>query len=491
VITRLSRTAQVALLASVLQAALLSWLIIRQFSGLGSHNWDVGIFTQATFDLSHGDTFMSIRGMDILGHHFNLILYLLAPVAWLGGGARALSLIQVVALVSGAWPAYLLGRDRVAPESTAETRGKFGLLAAVLYLLHPAVTGLSWWMFHPETLGLAAILWAWWAVTNRRWSLYVASLIWILLCREDLALAMAGFGVVIMVVHRGRQQRRILAIGAATAVFCMGFWVVVTQVVMPARIGTDEPYYVKDFWGHLGNTMPEVLSTAARHPGRATQPLHGPAGVEFVASILGPTAGLNLMSPLMMIPALPQLAAITLSNDPDSRQSWHHHGALIMPFSVMSAIETLRWLRRRRPKLLIRYIPITLAISLLTYFAMSPNLLVRPDRWTGPTPESTALHAAIASIPRSASVAATVTPAVSIANRKAIYTWPNPWRKWKRGYEFEQLPDPNQVEYLLVLRSEISPRQRDLFERLISPGGGFEITSDTDGVLLARRRSRG
>ncbi len=491
--SRLSPSARIAVAASLLQLGVLSWLVNRQLQGAGSRNWDLGIFTQATYQLGRGSAFMSYRGMDILGHHFNAVLFVLAPVSWLGGGARALSLIQVVALVSGAWPAYLLGRDRIVASSadltpdTDKTRGRYGLLCAILYLVHPTLTGLSWWMFHPESLALGAILWAWWAAHQRRWWLYGASVLWIVLCREDLPLAMIGFGVAVAVVHRANRTAKRL--GALTAIGCLVFWVVITQSVMPARIGTDEPYYVTDFWGHLGSTMPEVMKTAASHPLRSTEPLHGQDGVAFVATLVGPTAALNVLNPLTLAPALPQLAAITLSNDPDSRQVWHHHGALFFPFSILSAIEALKWLRRRRPKILKVYIPFALTCSLFSYLLMAPSLIgVNSGWWKGSSASSAVMHRAAATIPADASVAATVTPGNIVANRATVFTWPNPWQKWKRGYEFAPLPSPDTVEYLLILRSELSPRNEDLFQRLTADSGAFDVIIDEQDVVLARRR---
>jgi uncharacterized membrane protein len=483
----LSPTARLAAGAGVVQMGLLSWLVNAQLQASGSSNWDLGIFTQAAYNLAHGETFMSYRGMDILGHHFNLVLLVLAPVMWLGGGAKALSLIQVVALVSGAFPAYMLGRDRVAPDATPQTQGRFGLLLAGLYLLHPAVTGLAWWMFHPETLALGAILWAWWAADARRWKLFGLSVIWIVMCREDLPLAMVGFGVAMAIVHR--RHRLAKRLGVLTSVLSLSFWVVITQVVMPARIGTDEPYYVKDFWGHLGNTMPEVIKSALKHPVRSTEPLHGPEGVEFAATLLGPTGGLDVLSPITLIPAVPQLAAITLSNDPDSRQIWHHHGALFFPFSILSAAEALRWIRRRKPRILKVYIPFVLTCSLLSYLVMAPTPLgVHGDRWRKGSTTSALLHQAASTIPQNASVAATVTPGNIIANRSEAFTWPNPWRKWKRGYEYAPLPSGDDVDYLLLLRSEMSERNRDLLIELTATTREFDVLVDEQDVVLARRK---
>ena len=78
--------ARLAAALGLAQCALLSALVTRQLRGAGSSNWDLGIFNNAVWNLARGRAFMSYRGMDVLGHHFNLIFYAFAPVSWMGAG---------------------------------------------------------------------------------------------------------------------------------------------------------------------------------------------------------------------------------------------------------------------------------------------------------------------------------------------------------------------------------------------------------------------
>jgi uncharacterized membrane protein len=474
---------------TLLQAGFISTLIIRRMTGAGSNNWDLGIFTQATHNLARGEFFMNYRGMDILGHHTNFGLFALAPVSWLGGGATALSVIQALALAAGAWPAYLLGRDRIAAEADVRVKGSFGLAMCVIWLLHPTVTGLSWWMFHPESLALAAILGAWWAACRRHWGRCVLLVLWVVWQREDLPLAMAGFGLAVLLVHRRNRVAR--RVGIALAVVCLALWVFLTQVFMPARLGTDDPYYVKDFWGHLGTTMPEVLSTVAQEPPRALEQLTNEERASFLTSLLLPTGGTALLSPVSLAPALPQLLAVTLSNDEDSRQVWHHHGALYLAFSVISAAETIRWVRLRRTGAAKLVTTMAVTGSILSYLLMAPTPIgLQSDRWPASTAESKAMQRAAHSIPPTATVAASVTPGNLIADRTGAFVWPNPWLKWKRGFEYAELPDPGQIEYLLLLDREVTGRTKQLLEELLGPNGSFTVVQHDNGVLLAAKADR-
>jgi uncharacterized membrane protein len=146
--------ARIAAALAVVQWGLLSALVTRQLRGAGSANWDLGIFNNAVWNLAHGHRFMTYRGMDVLGHHFNLVFYLFAPFSRLGADALFLCLVQCAFLVAGAVPAYLLGRDRLGSAVA-------GLAICAVYLLHPAVTGLTWWMFHPEAMAIPAVMLAW------------------------------------------------------------------------------------------------------------------------------------------------------------------------------------------------------------------------------------------------------------------------------------------------------------------------------------------
>ena len=478
--------ARLAAALAVVQLSLLSTLVTRQLRGAGSSNWDLGIFNNAVWSLARGHTFMTYRGMDVLGHHFNLIFYAFAPFSWLGAGTLFLCLTQSVVLTLGAIPAYLLGRDRLQSNAA-------GLVMCAVYLLHPAVTGLTWWMFHPEALAIPAVMVAWWAATAARWKLFAAAIAFALICREDVSLATAGIGLVLLFgsrwpsdgVFHSRMAKRA---GVATLLISALWYVGVTQVVMPSRLPTDEPYYVQDFFGNLGSTMPQVISTSLRHPGRALAGVQGMNGVSYVGRLLGPTGGLALLSPLSLIPALPQLAAATISNDPDSRQPWHHHAAIVTPFMIIAAVEGVRRFRLR-PERLRLALGWMLGWSLLSYLVLAPTPIgPLGGRWQGSTAKGAAVRAAAQQVSSTASVVATITPGNELTLRSHIYTWPAPWERWRRGWEGLELPNPAVVDALVISRDEVAPKLQPLLARLTSPTGPFRITWERDGVLVAVRR---
>jgi uncharacterized membrane protein len=83
----------------------------------GSFSFDMAIFDQATWLIAQGDRlFMSIRGLDVLGHHANMGLWLVAPFYRLGAGPHFLNAMQVGSLALGAIPVFLIARERLKNE---------------------------------------------------------------------------------------------------------------------------------------------------------------------------------------------------------------------------------------------------------------------------------------------------------------------------------------------------------------------------------------
>src|SRR5262249_33872818 len=118
----------------------LGWLRQERFA---TFSFDLGIYDQGVWLLSRfHDPFVTVRGLELFGHHVNAILFLFVPFYWLGAGPLFLLSVQVVVQASGAIAIYLLARDRIHDRWLAVA------LAAVL-LLNPPYHWLASEDFHP------------------------------------------------------------------------------------------------------------------------------------------------------------------------------------------------------------------------------------------------------------------------------------------------------------------------------------------------------
>src|SRR4029453_13648136 len=91
--------------------------------------FDLPIFAQAMEGMLHGRFHGSIRGMNFLGDHSSLILFLLVPVYAVFRHPLTLVVVQSLALALGAIPVARLARRSLG-------RADRALACAALYLMY-------------------------------------------------------------------------------------------------------------------------------------------------------------------------------------------------------------------------------------------------------------------------------------------------------------------------------------------------------------------
>jgi len=91
-------------------------------------------------------------------------------------------------------------------------------------------------------------------------------------------------------------------------------------------------------------------------------------------------------------------------------------------------------------------------------------------------------------VPDDASVTATYGILPHLSHREQIYDWPNPWKMAYFGNDDGyRLPDPSDIEYIILDRRNVGDAEQPLVDALIAPGGEFEVLFDQDDILVGRR----
>ncbi len=189
-------TALVALM--LLYIGVFGTLTYQQQSNYGTYGFDMGIYDQGLWLVSHfKNPFVTIRGLDYFGHHVNIITLLFVPAYWLGAGPHFLYAVETVWLAAGAIPIWLLGRDRL--ESAWMP---LGLSAA--YLLYAPLEWINQWQFHPDALIITPLMFAYWLATRQRWGWFWVAVGLALSCKEDAGLAVFALGFCLWLKHRQR-----------------------------------------------------------------------------------------------------------------------------------------------------------------------------------------------------------------------------------------------------------------------------------------------
>ena len=455
----------------------LIWLRHARFA---TFDFDLGHHDQAIWLLAHGKGFITVSGMPVLGHHLTLAYFAVAPLYWIGGGPQLLDLLQTAALAVSAVPIFLYARHRLGNEWLALTFG-------IAWLLNPTVQWLCWEAWHPDTMAIPFLLMAWLMASRQRhrwyWVFLIAALTW----KEDIALAVIGMGIVLLV----RKQRRL---GVLTMVVGVAWFLVAYGVVMPAFNGGTN--HAGIFYGELGDSPADLIKTTFTNPTMVLDRLDNNDALGYARDLLAPFAFTSLLAPLLLVPAIPQFFANILTNLNFFWSIQFHYAATIVAFVALASIDGVARLKA----LPVRRFAVgaVAAASLATSVAwgMSPiSTQYRNGYWAlYANPRQTEFDAAVDAVPSDAAVAATYNIVPHLSHREQIYTFPNPWfpLNWGVAGDAPDDPDhdhvPSEVDWLVVDRTTHVPdgREEQLIDSLLD-SGEFVVVSDESGILVARR----
>lgn len=464
-------TALVALMLGYI--AVFGTLTYQQQSNYGTYGFDMGIYDQGIWLVSHfKNPFVTIRGLDYFGHHVNIITLLFVPAYWLGAGPHFLYAVETVWLAAGAIPIWLLGRDRL--ESSWMP---LGLCAA--YLLYPPVEWINQWQFHPDALIITPLMFAYWLATRQRWGWFWVAVALALSCKEDAGLAVFALGICLWLRHRQRAQGLITAIaGAAWFLIC-------TKLIIPLANGGGAPFYVTNF-PDLGSSIFSIIGNFVFHPSRWIKVVIARSRWTYYAQVFWPVALLALLEPLVLLIAVPQLLVNTLSSNSDSYNIHFFLTAIVVAGVFLATVEACG--KRGRTAAGRRFmVGLTVATALASNVAWSPSPIsvdFHTGYWVAPGPQDQAINEAISIVPKNASVSATFNIDDHMTHRVLIYEYPNPWVVTNWGISLHNPPDPSKVDWL-VLDTRATQNQAVLYKALIKRE--FEVVFNEEGILVLHR----
>lgn len=466
-------------------------LAVRAHRNFGTWGFDTGIYDQAFWLVSRGRTFMTMRGMNVWGHHVNLVAFLFAPFYWLGAGPEFLVAVQAAVLALGAVPVHLIARDRLKSSW-------IGLVFAVAYLLYPPTGWLAWTNFHPEALCVTPLLFAWWLGRRRRWLPFAGCVFLAMAMREEVALVVTMMGLLLALTVRADRRagiavrsRRDRWVPWITALAGMTWFVVSTKVVIPHFNHGADPYYVQRFYGSFGNSMGEVLKTMALHPGRVLSLAAKPDRLQFGFDLFAPFGGLSLVGLPFLAMSVPQgLAAVASSNvEWFVRDIRFQYTALIVVGVVVAAIEGTALLVRRRAALRVPLLAWMIVCSVLSAFIRSPLPIgINADHWIGPSARTAERVVALDQIPAGARVSASDDLVAHLTHRSHVYDFPNPFQPMTYGADSVTRADPADIDWIVADTINMKPAWVALLRAHTASAGDFVVTWQQDGLVVARRR---
>jgi uncharacterized membrane protein len=443
----------------------------------GTFSFDLGTYDQAVWLLAHFRMFDTVRGLNIFGHHMNVVLLLLAPFYRLGAGPEFLLAVQVLAQASGAVAIYLLARDRLADRW-------LGVVLGAVLLLNPTYQFLVWEFFHPDTLAIAPVLFAYWAARAHRWGWFTVAAVLAVACKEDVALVLIVIGVLVAVRDNVR-------IGVVTSALSTLWYVIATRVLMKHFLGGLNPFY-DSYFGDLGNSVWAVVKTALLRPGTTFDLATRGDRITYYGMIFTPVAFLCFLAPASLLVALPMLAVNALTTFPYARVYQYHYSALVVAGIMVATVEAIAAVGRTpRVRRLLAGLVAAASLGTTVAWGISPiSVLFNDGYWPLHDDARVATQrTALGLIPKTASVSAIYSYVPHLTHRTHIYDFPEPWKRVNWGVNGENLPDPAGVQWIAVDRLLTSAYDNRLIAALLA--SQFTVRFDRDGVLIAQRTAPG
>jgi uncharacterized membrane protein len=205
-----------------------------------------------------------------------------------------------------------------------------GIGFALVYLVYPPTTWLALNEFHPGGLAMPALLYAFWYLDEDRLCAFAAFALFASICREDVPLVLAGFGVW-YALAKGRAPR----VRSSRSRGSRG------RRLRPASCVPHFGAGQSTFSGRYSEAR-----AALDDPVALFRLMFDHAGVQYLLDLVLPLAGLCLLSPLRSR-AAPALLLNLLSATPTQTSIHFHYTAAEIPPLIAAAV--LGGARVRRP----------------------------------------------------------------------------------------------------------------------------------------------
>ena len=457
-------------------AAGFSALSVLRHRAFHTGRFDLGNMVQAVWSTAHGHPLevTSLRGDQIsrLAAHFDPALAAFAPLWLLWPSPDALLVAQAIAVALGALPVFWLARKHLDSE-------RAGLGFALAYLLYPPTQWLTLNEFHPVALACPLLLFAFWYLDEDRLIMFALFALAAMTTKEEVGFVVAGLGIWYALARRRRIEGALIVLGGV-AVSAFAIEIVIAHF---NRAGSSSFF---SRYNEVGGSPGGILRTAVTDPWKIVTSAFTGRGLGYLLELLVPLGLLALLSPLVLVAAVPELAANLLSAATTQTSIRFHYTAGLIPVLVAASVLGAARVARHRPDLTAPLTTAAVVLAVASNYALGAVPLWRYlplGEQTEATAAQVTEHDRIAAsalrlIPAKAVVSATNTLGAHLSARRRVLSFPYiqdaTWvaaDETSPGYADRLAPLPTAVQLSSLRRN---PDWRLVFER--------------DGILVFHRR---
>ena len=325
------------------------WLVALLFFGLSTtaswlrwvnfqyRTFDLAYYVQALWQLVHGRLQVTVESVPLLGNHVEPIVFLIAPLFAVIRHPMLLVVLQNAALAALGPIGYLVIRR------TFETRS--AALLSMSLLITPATGYVALHEFHPEAFSAPLLLLLIYARSVRRLGLHWLACAGVLACKENMAVVLAVYCGVFLVVDRRGGATALLRWYGLPMVIAIVWFGLCVKVITPALNSGQIDYL--SLYDRLGRNGFGIIRNAFTQPQLIGQALgRSLAAGNLLWALLIPFLGLPLLRPRWLLIACPVLLQHLLSWRSSEWTIYFHYAAPLLPLFWIGAVEGLATLHR-------------------------------------------------------------------------------------------------------------------------------------------------
>ncbi|MFA5050659.1 MAG: DUF2079 domain-containing protein [Patescibacteria group bacterium] len=384
--------------------------------------WDMGIYNQTLY---HYANFQikpnTIKGIsNLLGDHFELILFLLAPFYWLFH-TYTLLIFQILAIISGGLGAFLFLREKTKDEILA-------LSGLVLFYLFFGVFIALGFCIHCNVIGIMFLPWLFYFLKKEKIKLYYVFLLLMLISREDMALIGAILGLTVIIFEKKSLKKQ----GLITFILSIIYFFSAIKFISLFNQGS---YSYLSLYGTLGHAFFGGDKMKISNPFFIFSYFLNPEVKREALKFLLVSGGfLAIWRPQYLLLAIPMLCRNFFTDSPERWRADYgfHYWIEIAPIISIGSIIMIYRLKGAIGYSFLKYSLISVLIisnlfllSQIHFFDGSKlSRIFIPIYYSGDFAQRNEIAEAIKKIPADASLSAYNTIVPHAANRDKIYLFP-------------------------------------------------------------------
>jgi len=418
---------QVSILSFLTSVYFLYFTIVSflRYDNFFTGRFDLGNMAQTVWNSLHGKIFLftdpnGTEQISRLAYHADFILILLSPFYLLWENPKMLLLIQTVVIAAGAFFVYVIARDVLKHRNLA-------LVFAFSFLLNPSVQRANIYDFHAVTLVTTFFLATYYFFLKKRYILFILFAVLAALCKEQIWLIVAFFGILVFFMHKKR------VLGVSLFLFSLAMFYFLFWYAIPKTLGGQ--HFALTYLSDYGDNPTKVIKDIILSPNKIIQTVFEKTRLIYLNQLFLPVGYLAVLFPFFLIFSGPDLLINILSNNSQLHQIYYQYTATITPFIFLCTIYAVFWLRKIKNQRLhltpyrwnIIFIIYLLAAGLFGEYAYGPlpgSIDPNLDMFTKQVQDRAFILNYLSNIPKNDSVTASNALGSHLSLRDNIYTIP-------------------------------------------------------------------